>query len=122
MWFNVAQWGDPAYFTAFVVAWYGLDVLNSVVALPTMFAVVFALHVVGLLLVVLVKFPRETRRENADAALIEPIRYAYFVAVIARFAKSPPLSFPTHSPTCPLYSWPNFRTSSEASLVAPTWI
>jgi PAT family beta-lactamase induction signal transducer AmpG len=103
MWFSVANWGNPAYFTAFVYAWYGLDVLITVVALPIsmrlcdprvaatqftlymatsnfgisvaawvlgfsgrvgglpmMFVVVFALHLVGLMLVVLVKFPRRT--------------------------------------------------------------
>ena len=34
MWFSVANWGDPASFTAFVYAWCGLDVLITVVALP----------------------------------------------------------------------------------------
>ena len=34
MWFSVANWGEPSYFTAFVYAWYGLDVLITVVALP----------------------------------------------------------------------------------------
>ena len=100
MWFSVANWGEPSYFTAFLYAWYGLDVLITVVALPismrlcdlrvaatqftlymatanfgisvaawvlrfsrrmgglpVMFVVVFALHLVGLMLVVLVKFP-----------------------------------------------------------------
>ena len=103
MWFAVANWSNPNYFTAFVYAWCGLDVLITVVALPismrlcdprvaatqftlymatnnlgislaawvlrfssqlsglpTMFVVVFALHLVGLMLVVLVKFPRRT--------------------------------------------------------------
>ena len=110
MWFSVANWGDPAYFTAFVYAWCGLDVLITVVALPIsmrlcdprvaatqftlymatsnfgisvaawvlgfsrqmsglpmMFVVVFALHLVGLMLVVLVKFPRRTAVEDEIA-------------------------------------------------------
>ena len=111
MWFNVANWGDPTYFTAFVYAWYGLDVLITVVALPIsmrlcaprvaatqftlymaasnfgisvaawvlgfsgrlgglpmMFVVMFALHLVGLLLVALVKFPRRTVVEDEVTA------------------------------------------------------
>ncbi len=111
MWFNVANWGDPTYFTAFVYAWYGLDVLITVVALPismrlcdprvaatqftlymatnnfgisvaawvlrfsgqmgglpVMFVVVFALHLVGLMLVVLVKFPRRMAVVDVVAA------------------------------------------------------
>jgi MFS transporter, PAT family, beta-lactamase induction signal transducer AmpG len=111
MWFSVAHWGDPTYFTAFVYTWYGLDVLITVVALPIsmrlcdprvaatqftlymatanfgisvaawvvgfsrqlsglpmMFVVVFALHLVGLMLVVLVKFPRRTAVEGEVAA------------------------------------------------------
>jgi PAT family beta-lactamase induction signal transducer AmpG len=106
MWFSVASWSEPTYFTAFVYAWYGLDVLITVVALPIsmrlcdprvaatqftlymatsnfgisvaawvlgssgrvgglpmMFVVVFALHLVGLMLVVLVRFPRRTAVE-----------------------------------------------------------
>ena len=101
MWLSVANWSDPASFTAFVYVWCALDVLITVVALPIsmrlcdprvaatqftlymatnnfgislaawvlrfsrqlgglpmMFVVVFALHLVGLILVVLVKFPR----------------------------------------------------------------
>jgi len=111
MWFSVATWGDPAYFTAFVYAWCALDVLITVVALPIsmrlcdprvaatqftlymatnnfgislaawvfrfskqmsglpmMFVVVFALHLVGLMLMVLVKFPRRTAAVDAIAA------------------------------------------------------
>ena len=107
MWFSVAHWGDPTYFTAFVYTWYALDVLITVVALPIsmrlcdprvaatqftlymatanfgisvaawvlgsswrlgglpmMFVVVFALHLVGLMLVVLVKFRRRTAVED----------------------------------------------------------
>lgn len=107
MWFSVANWSDPTYFTAFVYAWFGLDVLITVVALPIsmrlcdprvaatqftlymatanfgisvaawvlgfssrlgglpmMFVVVFALHLVGLMLVVLVKFHRRTAVED----------------------------------------------------------
>lgn len=113
MWFSVANWGEPAYFTAFVYAWYGLDVLITVVALPIsmrlcdprvaatqftlymatanfgtsvgawvlgfsressglplMFVVVFALHLVGLMLMVLVRFPRRTVVEEQVAALL----------------------------------------------------
>ena len=111
MWFSVANWGEPSYFTAFVYAWYGLDVLITVVALPIsmrlcdlrvaatqftlymatanfgisiaawvlgfsrqssglpmMFVVVFALHLVGLMLVVLVKFPRRMAVVDVVAA------------------------------------------------------
>jgi PAT family beta-lactamase induction signal transducer AmpG len=111
MWFSVAHWGDPTYFTAFVYAWYALDVLITVVALPIsmrlcdprvaatqftlymatsnfgisvaawvlgfsgrlgglpmMFVAIFALHLVGLLLVVLVKFPRMTGVEDEVTA------------------------------------------------------
>ena len=111
MWFSVANWGDPRYFTAFVYAWCGLDVLTTVVSLPismrlcdprvaatqftlymatsnfgisvgawvlgfsgessslpTMFLVVFALHLVGVMLMVLVKFPRRTAVEDKVAA------------------------------------------------------
>jgi PAT family beta-lactamase induction signal transducer AmpG len=111
MWFNVAHWGSPTNFTAFVYAWYGLDILITVVALPIsmrlcdarvaatqftlymatsnfgisiaawvlgfsrqssglrmMFVVVFALHLVGLMLVVLVRFPDKTAREDEVAA------------------------------------------------------
>ncbi len=111
MWFSVAHWNDPTYFTAFVYAWCGLDTLITVVALPIsmrlcdprvaatqftlymatsnfgisiaawvlgfsressglpmMFVLVFALHLVGLMLVVLVKFPRRTAVEGAVAA------------------------------------------------------
>jgi PAT family beta-lactamase induction signal transducer AmpG len=111
MWFSVANWGDPRYFTAFVYAWCALDVLTTVVSLPismrlcdprvaatqftlymatsnfgisvgawvlgfsgqstslpTMFMVVFALHLVGLMLLVLVKFPRRTAVEDEVAA------------------------------------------------------
>ena len=112
MWFGVALWGEPAYFTAFVYAWYGLDVLITVVALPIsmrlcdprvaatqftlymatsnfgssigawalgssresglplMFVVVFALHLVGLMLMVLVRFPRRTVVEDEVAVLL----------------------------------------------------
>ena len=113
MWFSVAHWGEPAYFTAFVYAWYGLDVLITVVALPIsmrlcdprvaatqftlymattnfgtsvgawvlgfsrassglplMFVVVFALHFIGLMLMVLVRFPRRTVAEKEVAALL----------------------------------------------------
>jgi PAT family beta-lactamase induction signal transducer AmpG len=122
MWFGVANWGDPTYFTAFVYAWYGLDVLITVAALPIsmrlcdprvaatqftlymatanfgisigawvfgfsrgfgglpmMFVVVFALHLVGLMLVLLVKFPRGTAVKDqvtlqlAEAAGPEPV-------------------------------------------------
>jgi hypothetical protein len=102
---------DRGEFNAFVYAWYGLDVLITVVALPIsmrlcdprvaatqftlymatanfgisvaawvlgfsrqlsglpmMFVVVFALHLVGLMLVVLVKFPRWTAVEDEVAA------------------------------------------------------
>ena len=45
---------------------------------------------------------------------------SYFVAVTTRFAKSPPLTLPTHSPTCPPSSWPSFRTSSVTSVAVPT--
>jgi PAT family beta-lactamase induction signal transducer AmpG len=111
MWFSVAKWGDPTYFTAFVYAWCGLDVLITVVALPIsmrlcdpriaatqftlymatsnfgisvaawvlgfsgrlgglpmMFVVIFALHLVALLLVALVNFPRRTPVENEITA------------------------------------------------------
>ena len=113
MWFSVAHWGEPAYFTAFVYAWYGLDVLVTVVALPIsmrlcdprvaatqftlymatanfgtsvgawvlgfsrassglplMFVVVFALHLAGLMLMVLVRFPGRTVVEKEVAALL----------------------------------------------------
>ena len=106
MWLGVAEWGNPNYFTAFVYAWCGLDILLTVVALPIsmrlcdprvaatqftlymatsnfgisvgawvlgysrllsglpmMFVVVFALHLVGLMLMVLVAFPRRTAVE-----------------------------------------------------------
>ena len=114
MWFSVANWGDPTSFTAFVYAWYGLDVLITVVALPismrlcdprvaatqftlymatanfgisaaasvlrfsrqmgglpVMFMVVFALHLVGLMLVVLVKFPRRPVVDEIAVQLAE---------------------------------------------------
>ena len=112
MWFGAANWGDPAYFAAFVYAWYGLDVLITVVALPIsmrlcdprvaatqftlymatsnfgisiaalvlgsssrlgglpmMFVVVFALHLVGLMLVVLVRFHRRTAEDAVAGRL-----------------------------------------------------
>jgi PAT family beta-lactamase induction signal transducer AmpG len=111
MWFSAANWGNPTYFTAFVYAWYGLDVLITIVALPIsmrlcdprvaatqftlymatsnfgisvaasvlgfsgrlgglpmMFVVVFALHLLGLLLVVLVTFPRRTAVQDEITA------------------------------------------------------
>jgi PAT family beta-lactamase induction signal transducer AmpG len=114
MWFGVANWGEPAYFTAFIYAWCGLDVLITVVALPismrlcdprvaatqftlymatanfgisvaawafgfstrlgglpVMFVLVFALHLVGLMLVALVEFHRHQRAHDLDAPLAE---------------------------------------------------
>ena len=116
MWFGVANWGDPTYFTAFVYTWYGLDVLITVVALPIsmrlcdprvaatqftlymatanfgisaaalvlglsrrlgglpmMFVVVFALHLVGLMLVVLVEFDRGTAVEDGGRIVAEGV-------------------------------------------------
>jgi PAT family beta-lactamase induction signal transducer AmpG len=111
MWFGVADWGDPIYFTAFVYAWSGLDTLITVVALPIsmrlcdprvaatqftlymatanfgisvaawvlgfgqrlggglpiMFVMVFALHLVGLTLMVLAKFHGGTAVEDEVA-------------------------------------------------------
>ena len=103
---TLALWGDPAHFTVFVYAWYSLDTLITVVALPismrlcdprvaatqfalymaitnfgislgawvfglsdslgglpTMFAVVFALHLVGLVIMLTAKFPRSAKVE-----------------------------------------------------------
>jgi MFS transporter, PAT family, beta-lactamase induction signal transducer AmpG len=111
MWFSVAHWSNPIYFTAFVYAWCALDVLITVVSLPIcmrlcdprvaatqftlymaisnfgisvaawvlgfsgrlgglpmMFVAIFALHLVGLLLVVLVQFPRRTPLEDEVTA------------------------------------------------------
>jgi hypothetical protein len=45
---------------------------------------------------------------------------AYFAAVTTRFAKSPPLTLPTHNPTWPPSCAPSLRTSSVTSEPGPT--
>jgi len=116
MWLSVAHWGDPTYFSGFVYAWCGLDILITVVALPIsmrlcdprvaatqftlymatnnfgislaawvlrfssqigglpmMFVVVFALHLLGVMLMVLVNFPRRMAVVDDVAQRLTPL-------------------------------------------------